>query len=219
MRRTLLSLLAISLPLVVSACATTRKASRGVTIERGIASWYGPGFHGRFTASGERYDMDAMTAAHKSLPFGTVVEVRNLDNGRTARVRINDRGPFVKGRILDLSRAAAKALGIYGPGTAPVEIVAVGIEPLGGLRFTVQVGAFHDRDAAERLAEQLRSYFPDVSIRSDDVWSRVQVGSFPNRSEAQSFAGRLSALGYPAVVVPLALVDTEAAGTARSAGN
>ncbi len=207
MRRTLLSFLALSLPLVVSACASNGSRPKGIVIERGIASWYGPGFHGRFTASGERYDMDAMTAAHQSLPFGTVVEVRNLDNGKTARVRINDRGPFMKGRILDLSRAAAKALGIFGPGTAPVELIAMGIEPLGGFSFTVQVGAFRDAARARQLADQLRAYFPGVEVRHGDAWSRVQVGAFSNRNEAHAFAGRLAALGYPAVVVPLAQVD------------
>jgi len=208
MRRTLLSLLALSLPLVVSACATARRP-HGVAIERGIASWYGPGFHGKYTASGERYDMGAMTAAHRTLPFGTLIEVRNLENGKITRVKINDRGPFAKGRILALSHAAAEALGIVGPGTAEVEIVAVGLQPIGGFRFTVQVGAFHEAAAAGSLAERLRPYFPGVEVRSDDVWSRVQVGSFSTRSEAQAFAGRLSALGYPAVVVPLAKLDAE----------
>ena len=153
--------------------------------------------------------MNSMTAAHRSLPFGTIVEVRNLENGKIARVKINDRGPFAKGRILDLSHAAAEALGIVGPGTASVEIVAIGMEPIGGFRFTVQVGAFHDPAAANALAGQLRPYFPGVEVESDEVWNRVQVGSFPNRSEAQAFAGRLAALGYPAVVVPLAKLDDE----------
>src|SRR6187399_2112022 len=90
--------------------------------ERGVASWYGPGFHGRDTASGEPYDMHTLTAAHRSLPFGAIVEVRNLDNGMVTRVRINDRGPFKKDRIIDLSNAAAQAIGMLGPGTARVEL-------------------------------------------------------------------------------------------------
>ncbi|HUP42848.1 MAG TPA: septal ring lytic transglycosylase RlpA family protein, partial [Thermoanaerobaculia bacterium] len=87
-------------------------------IESGRASWYGPKFHGRRTANGERYDMHHLTAAHPTLPFGTLLEVRNLDNGRVCLVRVNDRGPFAKGRILDVSFAAAKELGMVGPGTA-----------------------------------------------------------------------------------------------------
>ena len=91
----------------------------------GIASWYGPGFHGKATASGEPYDMYAFTAAHKTLPFGTVVRVVDLDTGRSVVVRINDRGPFVPGRIIDLSYAAAEALGILDRGTARVGLVVL----------------------------------------------------------------------------------------------
>lgn len=93
--------------------------------EQGVASWYGQPFHGRKTASGERYDMHALTAAHPTLPFGVVVRVTNRDNGRTVKVRINDRGPFKKGRIIDLSKAAAKRLRMIGPGTAPVKLEVV----------------------------------------------------------------------------------------------
>jgi rare lipoprotein A len=93
--------------------------------EQGIASWYGERFHGRQTASGEIYDMDAMTAAHPTLPFGTVLQVVNLDNGRTVRVRVNDRGPYAGGRVLDLSRRAARELEMVGPGTARVHMTVV----------------------------------------------------------------------------------------------
>ncbi|MEO5669734.1 MAG: septal ring lytic transglycosylase RlpA family protein [Ramlibacter sp.] len=94
---------------------------------QGVASWYGPGFHGRKTASGERFDMNALTAAHRTLPFGTLVRVRSLINGLTVDVRINDRGPFLKRRVIDLSKAAAKALGLLaaGTGTKPVELFVV----------------------------------------------------------------------------------------------
>ena len=95
---------------------------------QGVASWYGPGFHGRKTASGERFDMNALTAAHRTLPFGTLVRVRSLVNGLTVDVRINDRGPFLKRRVIDLSKAAAKALGLLasGTGTKAVELFVVG---------------------------------------------------------------------------------------------
>lgn len=213
MRRIPLSpLLALAAALAVAAgCASPRTARHGVAVERGVASWYGPGFHGNLTASGERYDMWALTAAHRTLPFGTVVEVHNLETGQRVRVKINDRGPFLKNRIVDLSRAAAEAIGMIGPGTALVELVAVGLEPLGGFAFTVQVGAFREPAAAIELAGRLRADFPNVEVRQDEVWSRVQVGSFPTRDEARPLASRLAALGYPAVVVPLAVVETGAA--------
>lgn len=107
------------------------KKSRGVLgargyTERGEASWYGRKFHGRTTANGERYDMHSLTAAHKTLPFGVVVEVTNLHNGRSVEVRINDRGPFKKGRIIDLSYAAARELEMIGPGVVPVRVVVIG---------------------------------------------------------------------------------------------
>ena len=108
-------------------CATGRRAQEGQVgfTERGLASWYGPGFNGRATASGEIYDMYDHTAAHKTLPLGTVVEVRNRDNGRRTQVRINDRGPHVKSRIIDLSGAAAEKLGMLDAGEATVSIEIV----------------------------------------------------------------------------------------------
>jgi len=93
--------------------------------EEGIASWYGYPYHGRRTANGEIYDMEKLTAAHKTLPFGVWVEVRNKRNAKSVTVRINDRGPFIEGRIIDLSRAAARRIGLITPGTAPVRIKVV----------------------------------------------------------------------------------------------
>ncbi len=206
MRRPLQLLPALLLALAVSACASgARRSDSGPVIERGIASWYGPGFHGKRTASGERYDMDALTAAHKTLPFGTLVEVRNLATGESVRVRINDRGPFVRGRVIDLSRAAARAAGVWGPGTAPVELLAVGRVPVGPRAFAVQVGAFQEEGRARQLADSLCAEYPQVAVRADDAWHRVQVGAFAARAAAESLAAELAALGYPAVVVPLPL--------------
>ncbi len=121
-----LLLLAISAVLLAS-CAPyhAQKGAIGFR-QQGQASWYGPGFHGRKTASGERFNTGAMTAAHKTLPFGTTVQVTNLENGKSTMVRINDRGPFAAGRIIDLSKAAAREVGLLGTGTAAVEIRAVG---------------------------------------------------------------------------------------------
>lgn len=131
----LASALALALSLWLGGCAAPSRQEAGSLpstpsapadageIEGGVASWYGGRFHGRRTASGETFDMHALTAAHKSLPFGTRVRVRNLDNGREVVVRINDRGPFTAGRVIDLSRAAAAALGFIQSGTARVALV------------------------------------------------------------------------------------------------
>ena len=148
--------------LLLSGCASSDRHRTGggpSTLERGVASWYGPGFDGRMTASGERYDMHALTAAHRTLPFGTLLEVRNLDNGQTTQVRINDRGPFKKDRIVDLSLTAARAIGMVGPGTARVELRTI---VLGGgdRRYVVQVGAFQEQALADALVSRLRPEYP-----------------------------------------------------------
>ncbi len=161
--------------------------------QTGYASWYGPGFHGRKTANGERYDMHAMTAAHRILPMNTWVRVRNLDNGREVVVRINDRGPFVRNRIIDLSHEAAKKLGIIGPGTAKVEITALGESRVDGHResgfrkhpsltsgnFYVQVGSFRSRVNACALRDKLSLRYRGVVVRRYDsgrgTFYRVQV--------------------------------------------
>ena len=122
--------------------------------QSGIASWYGGKFHGRRTANGEIYDMYAMTAAHKILPFDTLVEVENLDNGTTVRVRINDRGPFVRGRIIDLTYTAAKQIDMIGPGTAKVRLRVLGEADVETRRFVIQVGAFSDPQTAQELGAQ-----------------------------------------------------------------
>lgn len=116
------------LALWVAGCSSAPKSlknARPGTTQKGQASWYGGKFHGRKTASGEIYDMNRFTAAHRTLPFGTVVRVENLKNGETVKVRINDRGPFVRGRIIDLSRAAASQVDMINSGVVPVEIVVV----------------------------------------------------------------------------------------------
>ncbi|HEU0225488.1 MAG TPA: septal ring lytic transglycosylase RlpA family protein [Steroidobacteraceae bacterium] len=132
-------------------------------VEQGVASWYGPDFHGKRTATGERYDMHAMTGAHPTLPLPAWVRVTNLQNGRSVDVRLNDRGPFAKNRIIDLSRAAAEQLGMIGDGTALVEVrsLASGAPPASlaapARRFYAQAGAFAEEDNAERLAARLRA--------------------------------------------------------------
>jgi len=119
--RNILLLLCLVLFLPVACSSTGAPRTSGLT-EQGTASWYGPGFHGKLTASGEKFNQSAMTAAHKKYPFGTLVRVTNLRNGRSVEVRINDRGPFVKGRIIDLSQGAAKKIDMIQAGTVPVRL-------------------------------------------------------------------------------------------------
>ena len=190
--------------LLLAACSGNRKTSTVPTvelpIERGIASWYGPKFNGRRTASGERYDMNDKTAAHPSLPFGTRVGVRNTRTGREVVVRINDRGPFRKSRIIDLSYAAAKEIGIVGAGTASVAlylIPAEGAPP----RYTVQVGAFSEPERANALHREIARYYPEAVVDSDGTWSRVQIGAFDDRDHAEGLRRELAVIGISAVVV------------------
>ena len=181
--------------------------------QRGIASWYGKKFHGRKTSSGEVYDMYAMTAAHKTLPLGTWVRVRRLDSGKQIVVRVNDRGPFVHGRIIDLSYTGAKELGMVGPGTARVEIVALGerhqtasgdtfvpMDYYSGV-FTFQVGAFSNRDNAERLRAKLDKTFANAHVtpydRGDAIFYRVRVGHCDDLDTAEKFERQLADSGYP----------------------
>jgi len=170
-------------------CACVCSAS-----EEGLASWYGGKFQGRPTASGEIYDAARMTAAHKSLPFGTVVRVTNLENGREAMVRINDRGPFVTGRIIDLSRAAALALGMAGSGVARVRV-----EPLKEYAprnfYILQFGAFHAEANARALAEKLRGWgYPALLEPSDGGIVRVVMQDVPEE-ELEKLKKSLSARG------------------------
>jgi rare lipoprotein A len=169
--------------------------------EEGIASWYGHPFHGRPTASGETYDMHDLTAAHRTLPFGTRVRVHDLDNGRDVDVRINDRGPFVSGRIIDLSNAAAKSMQMMGPGTAHVRLEILDLPAPGspgavpGI-FAVQVGSFRDPSNAARLKALLeQNNFGPVAIqtfdRGDAIFYRVRVGSESSQDAAEALAERL----------------------------
>lgn len=166
-------------------------------VERGTASWYGPGFHGNKTANGERYDMHRLTAAHRTLPLGSVAVVRSMRNGRQVTVRINDRGPFAKGRVLDLSLAGARALGMVGNGTDQIELRVVGYQgrtsEMGALR--VQVGSFAEQRNAVLLLERASSLYPGGRIQSVDLPEgkryRVQVGEFISESQAEAASKRL----------------------------
>ena len=178
-------------------------------VERGVASWYGPGFHAQSTSNGERYDMYAMTAAHKTLPLPAYVQVTNLQNGRSVTVRVNDRGPFKDGRIIDLSYTAASKLGILRSGTAFVEVRAVSaseqaehpaLAPAGAL--FVQAGAFTTEANAGKLVAQLRTQgVSNASVRADQVngqtMYRVRVGPVPTVPDFDRALARLKKLGIP----------------------
>lgn len=176
-------------------------------VERGVASWYGPGFHNKLTSNGERFDMYAMTAAHKTLPLPSFVQVTNLENGRSVVVRVNDRGPFKDGRIIDLSYTAAAKLDMLRSGTAFVEVRALSDpqQPQETARSVasalyVQAGAFSTPDNASRFVEQLRARgIENASVRADRVGDRtmyrVRVGPVPNVSAFDRTLARLRELG------------------------
>ncbi len=179
----------------------------GQYVEEGVASWYGVPFNGRRTSNGEIYDMHTFTAAHRTLPFNTVVRVTNMRNGKQTEVRINDRGPFVANRIIDLSMAASEAIEMIGTGTAQVrlEIVSETANPTTGA-FGVQVGAFLQAENANKLKAQLEQQYPPVSVATYDspsgTFYRVRVGRFATEDEAQDLATRLHAeQGYTTFVV------------------
>ena len=187
-------------------------------VQYGMASWYGPKFHGRPTSSGQVFDMYQKTAAHKTLPLFTVVKVINLSNQKSIIVPINDRGPFVKGREIDLSFAAAEEIGLVGPGIAEVKIMALGrqvgmTESGGKLRpvveildfkvgdFTVQVGAFQNKENAFRLADRMKSQYTYVNVTpfsdgDNRLWYKVYVSRTTTLDRAAEVERNLERLGF-----------------------
>lgn len=186
-------------------------------VERGFASWYGNKFHGRPTSSREPYDMYRFTAAHKSLPLPSFVRVTNLDNGQSVVVRVNDRGPFHDNRIIDLSYAAAVRIGIAGRGTGLVEVRAIdpadsgpdrsSLRPvIGPHRIYVQVGAFDDRDNAQRIERRLdeqgiKQTFLDRVRKGGKVLHRVRIGPLADTAALDALTTRLQALGLDSFTV------------------
>ena len=175
--------------------------------ETGLASWYGHPYHGRPAANGEIYDMEKLTAAHRTLPFGTWVRVVNLTNDKTVDVRITDRGPFVENRIIDLSHAAAEAIALIGPGVARVRLDILSVPTIaGGNWYGVQAGAFVDPDRAERLRASLeRDFGPAHLVQRPDSPSfwRVVVGRVPSQEAAAALAQRVRSQSRTAFVVRL----------------
>lgn len=183
-------------------------ASEGYTGE-GNASWYGAPFHGRRASNGEIYDMYKLTAAHRTLPFETLVRVTNLNNGKFTTVRITDRGPFVENRVIDLSFAAAREIDSVGAGVVPVrlEILSSGMDPGSGF-FTVQVGAFREPANAERVRDRLNASYSPIFIQQYDspegLYYRVRVGKVSGEDAARQFGEQLrSREGFTPFVVRL----------------
>ncbi len=172
----------------------------------GIASWYGPNFHGKQTSCGETYDMHGMTAAHKTLPMHTIVKVTNRKTGKSVKVRVNDRGPFVDGRIIDLSFSAGKALGLDKTGTAPVKLEVLSYDNYiasyattkdgnGDIAYGVQLGSFSVKKSAENLKTEANiKYQKDVKIktvqRGDEIIYKVVVAGFNSENSAVNFKKR-----------------------------
>ncbi len=182
-----------ALLLAATAACAGRRAPDVETVEpgwseEGTASWYGPGFHGRPTASGETFDMDAMTAAHPSLPLGTRVRVTVLETGRNTVVRVNDRGPFVDDRIVDVSRAAARRLGFLEAGTARVRVEVVEAPPEDC--WAVQVGSYREEDNARSMRRQLeRAGEPARLEPGPRGFTRVVAGPYDSRRDALRLRG------------------------------
>ncbi len=238
--RTVLPLEEISLflfCLLLASCSSAPKATTYVpptptpgAVERGLASWYGKEFDGLPTASGETFRPEKVSAAHRTLPLGTVVDVTNEKNGKTVRVKVNDRGPFVAGRIVDLSKAAAAEIGSVGDGVVPVSlrVVALGdnarirartdeppaptpantatkggpaAPPPGG--WAVQAGAFGSEDNAVKLRERLAARYPSPWIEDYKGLKRVKFGPYGTREEADAARATLGDLGLAGILVEM----------------
>lgn len=206
----LIPILMIAPLAVFTACRPSRPLTLPPSpsyVETGLASWYGTEFHGRPTSSREIFNQNDLTAAHPTLPFGTMVLVTNLDNGRQVLVRINDRGPFVKGRVIDLSYAAARMLDMIGPGTARVRLEVVSFQPALVAKpsgYILQVGSFVIPGNARALYEKLKKDFPGVYISTfqsgNQTFHRLRLKA-SSEAEARELALKLVAAGYPVLLL------------------
>ncbi|HVX66779.1 MAG TPA: septal ring lytic transglycosylase RlpA family protein [Bryobacteraceae bacterium] len=219
MKRHIMIVLAVAIAITAAGCGKKKRTAHVPVAPRaeaapmprigdeevGTASWYGHPYHGRRASNGEIYDMEKLTAAHRTMPFGTIVEVRNLSNAREVQVRITDRGPFVGDRIIDLSHAAAREIQMIGPGTAKVRLRVVGLPQVSpGGYFAVQVGAFRERGNAEKLQQRLAGEYGTARVLMRDakpaLW-RVLVGHETSEAGASAVAARLKKEVGPAFVV------------------
>jgi len=184
--RTDLILAALTALAILSACAAWTPGPKDYALgysEKGNASWYGPGFHGKRAANGEIYDQNKLTAAHRYMPFGTLVEVTRRDTGAKVVVRITDRGPFVRGRILDLSRGAAKRLDAIGPGVIPVTLRVTAtpkhVAAANGTAYTIQLGKFTSAKRAVALQQRLAPHIPGLRLLAADASGAVRLVTRP----------------------------------------
>ena len=217
MKRLACSILAVGVPLLIVSCAgkavrevpeipstVSPQAPDAAYRETGVASWYGRDFQGRTTASGEIFDMNGISAAHRTLPLGTVLGVTNLDNFQSIKVRINDRGPFTKGRVLELSFGAAKELGFASQGTARVKLESLGPVTDAAL-YTVHAAAFAEEENARTLKARLQRKYETVYIviHESNVgkFYRVRVGAYSSEDKAERVAAKLTLEGLEPVVV------------------
>ena len=170
----------------------------------GISSWYGPNFYGKLTANGEVYDMYAYTAANKILPLNTIIKVINLNNNKSVVVRVNDRGPFVKGRILDLSYAAGKKIGIDKTGTAKVKIIVLSTpnmkksyqKPKKNGKIKIQIGAFKNLSGAKIFQREYSNYYKNISIQKIDNKYKVFINGFNTYEEAKNYKTKHNIKGF-----------------------
>jgi rare lipoprotein A len=176
---------------------------KGELIESGVASWYGPNFNGRLTANGETFDMNGISAAHRTLPFNTEVIVVNEDNGKSIRVRINDRGPYAKDRIIDLSKGAAEAVEMIGPGTANVKLYLVKgdlknsrVTNLKVPTYTVQLGSYNDLAPAQVQANKIKGSRVETLELNNATVYRIYFGIYTDRSKAEKEMRSLKRKGF-----------------------
>ena len=196
--------------LLIASCGTTSRMDEksggsniGKKIEEGVASWYGPNFHGKLTANGEKYDMHGLTAAHRTLPFNTILKVKNLDNGQSVQVRINDRGPYAKNRIIDLSKKAARRIDMLGPGTARVALILMegNLEDsrttnLKVPTYTVQLGSFEDENKAFAHSRKIPgSRVETIQLNNRTVY-RVYYGIYTKKQRAREKQRQLTNKGF-----------------------
>jgi rare lipoprotein A len=194
---------------LVSACSPVKRFSdyenvEGRFIENGVASWYGPNFNGKTTANGEIFDMDRLTAAHRTLPFNSIVKVINESNGKSVIVRINDRGPYAKNRIIDLSKLAADRIDMIASGTARVKLYLLSDsrlpDDIKNESFTVQIGSFAKKDDAVSLTKIVDNSIVVKAIVDGSEYFRVYSGKFNNRRSAEEYLNTLNSKGISGFV-------------------
>lgn len=188
---------------LISCSTVIEEKSDKYFVEEGLASWYGKEYNGQKTASGEIFNMYDFTAAHRTLPFGTIVEVFSYDTQKKVNVKINDRGPFLPKRIIDLSYSAAKSLGIINLGLSKVKIRAKGIFEIKEqkeLKLIIQVGAFKNKENAENLKEKLKQKYPKIYTEKFGEFKRVLIGPFSSEEEAGLVFEQLKKDGFTPIV-------------------